>query len=67
MDAGKWAEAEPGQDGGTEGGHPHSRWFAAKSGVRSLGIHLDLMLTMETQVVSVVRTTFFHLWQIAQL
>ena len=39
----------------------------AKSEVRSLGIHLDLALTMETQVVSVVRTAYFHPWQIAQL
>ena len=39
----------------------------AKDGVRSLGIHLDPVLTMESQVASVVRTTFFHLRQIAQL
>ena len=36
-------------------------------GVRSLGVHLDPTLTMETQVASVVRTTFFHLWRIARL
>ena len=41
--------------------------LAAKSGVRSLGVHLDLTLTMDTQVVSVVRTTFFHFWRIARL
>ena len=41
--------------------------LAAKSGVRSLGIHLDPALTMETQVASVVRTAFFHLWRIARL
>ena len=36
--------------------------LAAKSRVRSLGVRLDPTLAMETQVVSVVRTTFFHLW-----
>ena len=41
--------------------------LAAKSGVCSLGIHLDPVLTIETQVASVVRTAFFHLWWIAQL
>ena len=41
--------------------------LAAKSGVHSLGIHLDPALTMETQVASVVRSAFFHLWRIAQL
>ena len=41
--------------------------LAAKSGVRSLGIYLDPMLTMETQVVLVVHTAFFHLWRIARL
>ena len=41
--------------------------LAAKSGVRSLGVHLDLTLTMETQVASVVCTAFFHLWRIARL
>ena len=72
MDAGEWAQAEPGQDGGTEGGCPHSWGFGklplfggvtlpAKDGVRSLGIHLDPALTMETQVASVVRTAFYHL------
>ena len=79
MDTGKWAEAEPGQDGGSEGGCPHS-WepgklslfwgcvtLATKSRVCNLGIHLDPTLTMETQVALVVRTTFFHLWRIAQL
>ena len=29
--------------------------------------HLDPALTMETQVASVVRTAYFHLWRIAQL
>ena len=38
-----------------------------KDGVHSLGIHLDLALTMETQVALVVRTAFFHLRRIAQL
>ena len=33
--------------------------------IHSLGIHLDPTLTMETQVV--VRSTYFHLWRIAQL
>ena len=77
MDAGKWAESEPGQDGGSEGGCPHSRWFgklslwegvtlATKSGVCSLGIHLDPVFTVETQVALVVRTSFFHLRWIAQ-
>ena len=37
------------------------------SGVRSLGVHLDPALTMETQVASVVHTAFFHLWQIPRL
>ena len=41
--------------------------LAAKNGVRSLGVHLDPTLTMETQVVSVVRTAFFHLWRSARL
>uniref|UniRef100_A0ABM5FTP4 Reverse transcriptase domain-containing protein n=1 Tax=Pogona vitticeps TaxID=103695 RepID=A0ABM5FTP4_9SAUR len=41
--------------------------LAAKSGVRSLGVHLDPTLTMETQVASVVRSAFFHLWRIARL
>ena len=41
--------------------------LAAKSGVCSLGIHLDPALTMVTQVASVVHTAFFHLWWIAQL
>ena len=58
MDAGKWAEAEPGQDGGPEGGCPfigglgnsvsfEGVTLTAKSEVRSLGIHLDQALTME--------------------
>ena len=38
-----------------------------KSEVRSLGIHLDQTLIMESQVASVVRSAYFHLWQIAQL
>ena len=37
------------------------------SEVLSLEVHLDPALTMETQVASVVRSTYFHLWQIAQL
>ena len=41
--------------------------LTAKNEVRSLGIHLDPELTMETQVVSVGLTTYFHLWWIAQL
>ena len=41
--------------------------LAVKSGVCSLGIHLDPTLTMETQVASVVHTAFFHLWWIAWL
>ena len=39
----------------------------AKDGIRSLGIHLDPALTMESQVTSVVHTAFFHLRRIAQL
>ena len=39
----------------------------AKSEVRSLGIHRDPALTMETQVASVVFSAYFHLWRIAQL
>ena len=38
-----------------------------KSEVPSLGICLDPDLTMETQVASVVRAAYFHLWRIAQL
>ena len=41
--------------------------LSTKSGVRSLGVHLDPTLTMETQVASVVHTAFFHLWRIARL
>ena len=41
--------------------------LTAKREVHSLGIHLDPARTMETQVVSVVHSTYFHLWQIAQL
>ena len=75
MDAGEWAEAEPGQDWG---GRPLHWWFGklpllgcvtltAKSEVRSLGVHLDPVLTMETQLVSVVPSAYLHLWRIAQL
>ena len=77
MDTGERAEAEHRQDRGTEGGHLHSWGLGkvpfwgvtppAKDGVRSLRIHLNLALTMETQVASVVRSTFFHLRRIAQL
>ena len=79
MDARKWAEAEPRQDGGPEGGWTHHQWFGklppfwvcvtltAKSEVRSLGIHLDPAITVETQVASVVHSMHFHLWLIAQL
>ena len=35
-----------------------------KSEVRSLGVHLDPLLTMETQVASVVHSTHFHLWRL---
>ena len=41
--------------------------LTAQSGVRSLGIHLDPALTMETQVASVSRSAYFHLWWITQL
>ena len=41
--------------------------LTTKSEVCSLGDHLDPALTMETQVASVVRSAYFHLWQIAQL
>ena len=37
--------------------------LAAKSEVRSLGVHLDPALTMETQVASVARSAYFHLWR----
>ena len=40
---------------------------ATKSEVLSLGVHLDPVLTMETQVASVVRSAYFHLQRIAQL
>ena len=70
MDAGKWAEAEPREDGGPDGGWAHRQWsgklsviwgvnLTAKGEVRSLGIHLDPALTMETQVGSVGYTAFF--------
>ena len=36
--------------------------LTAKNGVRGLGIHLDPELTMETQVVSVICSAYFHLW-----
>ena len=36
-------------------------------GFAAWGVHLDPTLTMETQVVSVVHTAFFHLWRIARL
>ena len=77
--AGEWTEAEPGQDGGPEGGWPHHQWFGklplilgevtltAKTEVWSLGIHLDPALPMETQVASVVCSAYFHLWRNAQL
>ena len=45
-------------------------WIAVKTPctlVSSLGVHLDLALTMETQVASVVCSACFHLWRIAQL
>ena len=41
--------------------------LAAKIEVRSLGVHLDPALTMETHVASVARSAYFHLWRIAQL
>ena len=58
--------------GPVDGGLGNSLMFggvalATKSGVRSLGVHLDPMLTMETQVALVVHTAFFHLWRIARL
>ena len=79
MDAAEWVEAEPGQDGGLEGGWPLYWQFGklplffggvtltTKSEVRSLGVHMDLALTMETEVVSLVCSAYFHLWRIAQL
>ena len=79
MDAGEWVEAEPRQDGGPDGGRPLHWWFGklplfgggvtltAKSEVCSLGVHLNLALTMETQLASVVHSAYFHLWWIAQL
>ena len=38
-----------------------------KSEIRSLSVHLDLVLTMETQVSSVICSAHFQLWQITQL
>ena len=35
--------------------------LTTKSGVRSLGIHLDPALTMETQVAFMARSAYFHL------
>ena len=35
------------------------------SEVHSLGVHLDPALAMETQVVSVVHSAYFHLWRVA--
>ena len=78
MDAGEWTEAEPRQDGDPEDWWPHHQQFGklllmggltltAKSEVRSLGVHLDPALTMDTQVASVVHSVYFHLRRIAQL
>ena len=72
MDVGEWTEAESRQDGVPEGGLGSSLSFGGvtltvKSEVCSLGVHLDPALTMETQVVSVVHSTYFHLWRIVQL
>ena len=65
MDAGEWTKDEPRQDGGPEGGWPlpigdlgRSLTFwgvtlATKSEARSLGVHLDQAVTMETQVALV--------------
>ena len=64
MDAVEWVEAEPGQGDSLSFG---GTTLATKSEVRSLGIHLDPAFTMETQVVSVARSAYFHLWRIAQL
>ena len=41
--------------------------LTTKSEVCSLGVHLDPVLTMETQVSSVVRSAHFHFLRIAQL
>ncbi|XP_078248725.1 uncharacterized protein LOC140706526 [Pogona vitticeps] len=41
--------------------------LTVKSEVRSLGVHLDPTLTMETQVASMVCSAYFYLWRIAQL
>ena len=42
-------------------------WNCQNNPLCILGVHLDLALTMETQVASVVRSTHLHLRQIAQL
>ena len=79
MDAGEWTEVEPEQDRGPEsgcsppiGGLVNSLslggvTLTAKSEVHSFGVHLDPVLTMETQVMSVVHSAYFYLWQMAQL
>ena len=41
--------------------------LTTKNEVHSLGVQLDPALTVETQVSSVVRPTYFHLWWIAEL
>ena len=41
--------------------------LTTKSEVRSLGIHLNPALTMETQVASLVCSVYFHLWRIVRL
>ena len=73
MDAGEWTEAESGKDGGPSGGCPRHQWsgkllflwggvtLTTKSEVRSLGVHLDPALTMETQVSSMVCSAHLHL------
>ena len=78
MYAGKWAEAEPGQDGGPEGGWPHHQ----QSGKLTFGGHDSYCKEWGSQLgdppgpgahhgnsggVSGPYRLFFHLWQIAQL
>ena len=45
------------------GGESHHKEFNSQS----RGVHLDLALTMETQVAALVCATYFHLQRISQL
>ena len=78
MDAGERSEAEPRQDRVLRVGGPNVSGLGnslsfqgvtltTKNLFHILGVHLDPVLTMETQVAPVIRTSYFHLRWIAQL